>query len=114
MARQRKVTAWARVTVSSGEKVVAVVPLVISWATEQGIINGVGQGRVDPNGTLPYDQILTLLCRASGGDASGSDWSAAAVNWAADNGLTEGLSFFAKDSCPRADVAYCLWKQLAD
>ena len=73
-----------------------------------------GHGRFDPNGTLPYDQILTLLCRASGGDASGSDWSAAAVNWAADNGLTEGLSFFAKDSCPRADVAYCLWKQLAD
>ncbi len=86
----------------------------VLWATEQGIINGVGQGRFDPNGTLPYDQILTLLCRASGGDASGSDWSAAAVNWAADNGLTEGLSFSAKDSCPRADVAYCLWKQLAD
>ena len=54
-----------------------------------------------------------MLCRASGASATGSDWSSAAVNWAAENGLTDGLDFTATGSCPRADVVYCLWKQLA-
>ena len=51
-------------------------------------------------------------CRAAGETASGNDWSAAAVNWASSNGLTDGLSFTAKADCPRSDVVYCLWKQL--
>ena len=54
-----------------------------------------------------------MLCRAAGGPASGGGWSAAGVDWAAENGLTDGLTFSAKGSCPRADVVYCLWKQLA-
>ena len=86
----------------------------ILWATENGIINGVGDGKFDPQGTLSYDHILAMLCRASGNDASGSNWSAAAVNWAAENGLTDGLNFTAKANCPRSDVVYCLWKQLSD
>ena len=85
----------------------------VLWATEQGITNGVGGGRFDLSGTLAYDQILAMLCRAAGGDASGSGWSSAAVSWAASNGLTDGLDFAAQDSCPRSDVVYCLWMQLA-
>ena len=85
----------------------------VLWAAEQGITSGVGDSLFDTNGTLTYDQILAMLCRAAGGESSGSDWSAAAVNWAADNGLTDGLTFTAKDNCPRADVVYCLWMQLA-
>ena len=54
-----------------------------------------------------------MLQRAAGEATSGGDWSAAAVSWAAENGLTNGLDFTAKDSCPRSDVVYCLWKQLA-
>ena len=42
-----------------------------------------------------------------------SDWSAAAVSWAQESGLTDGLSFSAKADCPRSDVIYCLWKQMA-
>ncbi|HIU44122.1 MAG TPA: S-layer homology domain-containing protein [Candidatus Ventrousia excrementavium] len=86
----------------------------VLWAAEQGITNGVGGGRFDLNATLAYDQILAMLCRAAGGDASGSDWSSAAVSWAASNGLTDGLDFAAQDNCPRSDVVYCLWMQLAD
>lgn len=85
----------------------------VLWAAEQGITGGIGNNRFSLYGTLTYDQILTMLCRASGETATGSDWSAAAVSWAAANGLTDGLDFGAKDSCPRADVVYCLWKQLA-
>ena len=85
----------------------------VLWAAEQGITGGVGDGTFGLTATLAYDQIFTFLCRAAGQSASGDDWSAAAVSWAQSSGLTEGLSFTAAASCPRADVVYCLWKQLA-
>lgn len=85
----------------------------VLWAAEQGITGGVGDNRFSLDGTLTYDQILAMLCRAAGETASGSDWSDAAISWAAANGLTDGLTFAAKGSCPRSDLIYCLWKQLA-
>ena len=85
----------------------------ILWAAEHDIAGGIGNNLFGLNNTLTYDQILALLCRTAGASASGSDWSAAAVTWATKNGLTDGLTFTAKDNCPRADVVYCLWKQLA-
>ena len=86
----------------------------VLWAAEQGITGGVGDNRFSADGTLTYDQIMAILCRAAGETADGSDWSAAAIAWAEENGLTDGLDFSAKDSCPRSDVVYCLWMQLAD
>ena len=85
----------------------------VLWATEQGITGGVGNNRFSVDGTLTYDQMLAMLCRAAGDTATGDDWSAAAVAWAKEHGLTSGLNFGAKNSCPRSDVVYCLWKQLA-
>ena len=85
----------------------------VLWAYEQGVVGGVGNRQFSLYGTLTYDQILAMLCRAAGGSAAGGDWPSAAVDWAAENGLTDGLTFSAKGSCPRADVVYCLWKQLA-
>lgn len=38
--------------------------------------------------------------------------SDAAVAWARETGLTDGLEFTATDLCPRADVVYCIWKQM--
>ena len=84
----------------------------VLWAAEQGITGGVGGGMFGLSSSLSYDQIFTFLCRAAGESATGDDWSAAAVNWAQSSGLTEGLNFSAKANCPRADVVYCLWKQL--
>ena len=84
----------------------------VLWAVEKGITNGTGNGRFDLTGTLAYDQIFTFLCRFAGEEASGTDWSAAAVSWAKNSGLTDGLSFTAKAACPRSDVVYCLYKQL--
>lgn len=85
----------------------------VLWATEQGITGGVGNNQFSVDGTLTYDQMLAMLCRAAGDTATGDDWSAAAVAWANEHGLTNGLNFGAKNSCPRSDVVYCLWKQLA-
>lgn len=84
----------------------------VLWAAEKGITDGMGGGVFGLSSALSYDQIFTFLCRAAGETASGSDWSAAAVNWAQASGLTEGLNFTPKASCPRSDVVYCLWKQL--
>ena len=86
----------------------------VLWAVEQDITQGVGGGRFNLTGTLAYDQIFTFLCRFAGEEASGDDWSAAAVTWARTSGLTDGLRFTAKGACPRSDVVYCLWKQLSD
>ena len=86
----------------------------VLWAVEQDITQGVGGGRFNLTGTLAYDQIFTFLCRFAGEEADGDDWSAAAVAWARDSGLTDGLSFSAKAACPRSDVVYCLYKQLSD
>ena len=86
----------------------------VLWAVEQGITQGVGDGRFNLTGTLTYEQIFTFLCRFAGQSAGGAGWSAAAVNWAQDNGLTDGLAYTAAAPCPRSDVVYCLWKQLGD
>ena len=84
----------------------------VLWAAEQGITGGVGNNAFGLDNTLTYDQIFTFLCRAAGDTADGADWSAAAVNWANANGLTDGLFFDAKLACPRCDLVYCLWKQM--
>lgn len=84
----------------------------VLWAAGQGIVGGVGNGRFHLNGILTYEQMLAMLCRAAGGRADGENWSALALAWAGDTGLTDGLSFTAADPCPRADVVYCMWKQM--
>jgi hypothetical protein len=93
----------------------------VLWAAEQGITTGVSDGKFGLDGTLAYDQMLTFMARAAGADASGADWSNKAMTWANKNGLTEdfpinpftGPAITAKGDCPRCDVVYFLWKQMA-
>lgn len=82
----------------------------VLWAAEQGIVGCTGNGRFSVDGTLTYAQLLAMICRADGGDASGSNWSEAALRWADENGLTDGLEITADRDCPRANVVYFLWK----
>ena len=85
----------------------------VLWAAEQGITTGVTATTFGTGSPVAYDQMLAFLARAAGADTSGGSWSQAAIDWAADNGLTDGLTYTAKGACPRSDVVYCLWKQLA-
>ena len=57
-------------------------------------------------------QMLAMLCRAAGAQAGGETWSAQALAWAEEAGLTDGLKFAATDPRPRADTVYCMWKQM--
>ena len=45
----------------------------VLWAYEQGIVGGVGNRQFSLYGTLTYDQILAMLCRAAGWSAAGGD-----------------------------------------
>lgn len=85
----------------------------VLWAAEQGITTGVTATTFGLGSPVAYDQMLTFLARASGADTSGGSWSQAAIDWADGNGLTDGLTYTAKGACPRSDVVYCLWKQMA-
>ena len=84
----------------------------VLWAVQQGITSGTTDTTFSPDSTLNRDQLLTFLCRASGGYAGGSDWSQLAVNWANSHGVLSGVpgTFVAKSACPRCDVVYYLWK----
>lgn len=85
----------------------------VLWAAEQDITIGVGDGYYGTEETLSYEQILTFLCRAAGADASGADWSDKAQAWAAEQGITDGITFVDTAGCPRSDVVYFLWRQLS-
>ena len=39
---------------------------VVEYATNLGIINGVGNGKFAPNKTVTYEQVATMICRALG------------------------------------------------
>ena len=56
---------------------------------------------------------ITFISKLVGESGTGADWSEAALNWAESSGLADGLTFSAKGSCPRSDVIYFLWRQLA-
>ena len=73
----------------------------VAWAAAQGIVNGVGGQRFDPNGTLTREQMMTILYRVAGGEAAGelsafpdaskvSDWAARAMAWAVGSGRIVG------------------------
>lgn len=72
----------------------------IHYVTQQGLMNGVGNGRFDPDGAMSRAMVVTVLHRMEGTPAAGSagfddvpagTWYTAAVNWAAENGIVNGI-----------------------
>ncbi len=84
----------------------------VLWAVQQGITTGTSDTTFSPDATLTQDQMITFLCRAEGEFAGGENWSEAAMNWASQRGLFNGMpaSPSAKNGCPRSDVVYYLYK----
>ena len=78
----------------------------VAWASRNGIVTGVGNGRFDPNGTITREQLATILfryCNAQVMDTSGrtelgsfpdkekiSSYAADALSWAVSEGLVTG------------------------
>lgn len=78
----------------------------VAWANAKNIVNGVGENKFDPNGTITREQMAAILHRyatAKGFDTSASadlsaypdvgnvgDWSVDAMKWAVGAGMITG------------------------
>ncbi len=98
----------------------------VMWAVENGITNGTDATRFSPNATCTRAQVVTFLYAAQGKpevwgsssfyDVADSDWYAAPVMWAAQNGVSNGYangSFAPLNPCTRAEVVTFLYNTYA-
>lgn len=71
----------------------------VGLMTNLGIINGVGNNKFNPTGTVTRGEWITMLYRAAGSPAVYSSanftdvpsWCKNAVQWAVQNGITDGI-----------------------
>ncbi|MBR6825853.1 MAG: leucine-rich repeat protein [Oscillospiraceae bacterium] len=83
------------------------IPAVGHWAHNaieymlaEGLLNGVGKGRFNPDGTMTRAMLVTVLYRSAGEpkvgvnpftDVPADTWYTDAVTWAAEEGIVEGV-----------------------
>ena len=94
----------------------------VAWAVENGITLGTTDVTFSPNAACTRAQSVTFLYRASEASASGAPtfydvaedaYYAAAVKWATDNGITNGIGnglFGSNNTCTRAQIVTFLWR----
>ena len=95
----------------------------VTYAYENGLMDGVGAGLFAPNSETTRAQLVTILYRLSGqpapsGDSGFSDvetgtWYTDAVAWAAQNGIVNGVSdtqFVPGDDITREQLAVILYR----
>ena len=72
----------------------------VNYAVRNGLMNGVGNGRFDPNGSMTRAMLVTVLWRYEGSPEEGvngftdvpdGQWFTKAVAWAAENGIVGGI-----------------------
>ena len=98
----------------------------VLWAVEQGITTGTSATTFSPNATVTRGQTVTFLYRFAGQpavngsssftDVNSSDYYAAAVQWAKEQGITSGTSdttFSPTSDCTRGQIVTFLYRQLA-
>lgn len=99
----------------------------VQWATANGITAGIASGLFGSNSTCTRGQMAALLYRYVGSptidgelpfaDVSADSYYAKAVIWAAENGITNGVSetTFAPDNiCTRAQIVAFLYRAFAN
>ena len=94
----------------------------VAWAVENGITTGTGDGKFSPDATCTRAQMAAFLCRLAGGkaegigtftDVSADAYYAEAVQWAVENGITDGVgdNRFAPDVvCTRGQMVTFLYR----
>lgn len=95
----------------------------VLWAVEQGITNGVSEGRFDPNATVTRSQTVAFLYRAAGRpsvsgssvfhDVDAGAYYEDAVTWAYQKDITGGTSssqFSPDAACTRAQIVTFLYR----
>jgi len=99
----------------------------VLWAVEKGITNGATATTFNPTGVTNRAQAVTFLWRyldkpeATGSnsftDVEAEAWYEDAINWAVDNGVTNGISateFGIDANCNRAQMVTFLYRALAE
>lgn len=96
----------------------------VDYALMNGLMNGVGGGKFEPDGQLTRAQLVTVLYRAAGEpdtgkqvnpftDVADDTWYTKAVIWAANNGIVNGVAkntFAPDDSITREQIATMLYR----
>ena len=90
---------------------------------EKGIMNGVGDGRFDPDGVFTRAQLATVLYRLAGEppvegedgftDTQSGKWYSDAVLWASQTGVVNGYGdgrFGTGDAATQEQLAVMLWR----
>lgn len=95
----------------------------VRWALSEGITTGTSADQFSPNATCTREQAVTFLYRAAGSpavsgesafeDVGADAYYARAVAWAAQNGVTNGISqalFGTGSDCTRAQIVTFLYR----
>ena len=94
----------------------------IVYCVEHGLMDGVGEGRFDPEGTLTRAMVVTVLWRQAGEPAATKpctftdltqEWYKAAVAWAAEAGVVNGrdaATFDPDGAITRQEMATMLYR----
>lgn len=95
----------------------------VAWAVEQGITKGTSSTKFSPDATCKRCQVVSFLARLAGvkdaetesvfTDVKTSDYFAATVKWAKDNGIAQGTSaatFSPYANCSRAQAVTFLYR----
>lgn len=95
----------------------------VRWALSEGITTGTSADQFSPDATCTREQAVTFLYRAAGSPAVSSEsafedvgadaYYARAVAWAAQNGVTNGISqalFGTGSDCTRAQIVTFLYR----
>ena len=90
---------------------------VVEYATNLGIINGVGNGKFAPNKTVTYEQVATMICRALGYTTASKEmngtYPAVFVQKARALGILENVQGYALGTgANRGDCAIMLYNAL--
>jgi len=95
----------------------------VAYVYENGLMQGVGNSRFDPNGTTTRAMIVTILWRLEGEpivnyamdfeDAEADSWYTEAIRWAASNKIVEGYGggkFGTSDDITREQMVTILYR----
>lgn len=96
----------------------------VDWALKNGMMNGVGGGLFEPNGETTRAMLVMVLYRMAGApdmagressftDVSADSWYGAAVIWASENGIVNGVGgglFDPDASLTREQMAMMLYR----
>ena len=81
----------------------------VTFAAARGIVNGVGDGKFEPAAAATRGMVMTMLARLSGEDTTGGEnWYAKGMEWARENGISDGTNPTAEIS--REQLIVMLWR----